>query len=1094
MGNFIPNGPLIQFRFDVPQSAGAAAAVFDPVKKQARETSAQVADEWRRMAAQIRASTAQGILSTKEEASLRQSVVAVLEREVGVLRQKNELSSKELSNLKAMTLELERQKSFIKGTGGLTAGTHAAIGQFSTQTYLGITRALDSIVNRYFGGAAGSIFRTVRDLGYYSSIGAGGVAGEGGRTSGILGKIVSPAGLATLGGVGALTAAGVALGVMADKGGKLAVELTDMAQKTGLSTQAAIRLNTAAGVLGVSMDSIGVGFKKFDTLITEANAGNKKAVQLFNDLGINIKKAAEDPFSAIQRLAKVFAAIPTPALRIALATELFGRGGQQLVPILSELDKVMGLTSSSSEDLARALGTDVRDSAITARAALANWRNETDALEIALGQRLLPTLIKVVGIINDTFSGQMPKLNTQSDVQSYLQHTLGSQFTPYGASEFRNFLARAPHPENARPYQMFNAFFDWEKSRGVVDSSKLIERYKETISGTGDAAAKASVDVKRLNADVGNFGKAALTAQEKFWKQVGENLFRSGPARPLRTRAGEQVVGGRLLGGAALSRAIPAPGLGVGLEAQTGNLLAGIGLGAPGVGVNVPTTSEGMLQVILGGDYNKIFNTREDQYRRELAQLKQALDEKLISYQEYNQAALSINNDLHEEMMRQNREFNHQADDLFQQLITGDRNFGRTLVKDLQDSLLAPIRNSFDQIVGGLLGGFSRGVNAGYQGTLGGIFGHGGLSRFATVPFLGNLIPGLGANKAAPTGAAGDPVHVVLAGVGTSGGGILGGTGLSAGGNGIIGGLLPLLGLGDIGGAGGASGIGALPLLRDASGNLIGGSSGGGSLLSKIFGGLFGGGQSGAAHGGFFGLGGKVGGGIAGLGGIGGGLLMGLGASTGGALGGLEGAAGGALSGALTGFTMGGPIGAAIGGIIGGIGGLITGILGPSWDTRVRKAMVNQAYYAPPSETFSFASNGSIAQTLATGFAQSGGHFSQFGLPSNTPFYASAITGPLSYRDYLLLQQENNQLNTGQPFLGFPGTNPYVGQGPLAGAARTAPPAMHFHFELPGYLDASSAEAALTPIASKVAAIVSRQVYTSGAGFGSSARKAVNLP
>lgn len=1059
-----PNGPVILFRFDVPQSASAAQAVFEPVKKEARQTTAQIADDWKRMSAQIRAAMATESMSTREIAAARRSIVDVLSREISLHRTKAELSNKELSNLKAMTLELERQKSHLLGTGGLTAGTLYAANQFSTQTYLGVTRALDALVNRYFGGTAGSLFRTVRDLGYYGSIGAGGVAGEGG--GGLFSKLTSPAGLATLGGVGALTAAGVAIGVMADKGAKLTMELTDMSQKMGLTAENTIRLRTAASVLGVDMGSLAVGFKTFSKEIVAANAGNKQAVAIFKALGIDIKKAALDPYSAIQQLAVVFAKMPEGALKVATATRLFGRGGQQLLPILSELATVQDLTKKSSQDLAQALGGDVYNSTIKLRAQLANWTNETNALEVSLAQKLLPALNHVVGIINTLIT---PSPTVQSGVAGYLQsHRM--QLTAEGKRQLDLVLGPTGAAGRTIDQNFALANPEWMIRQLQRYSGESASQLFEPFKDAGTAAKKAAGDFTTLQNALGGAGRAARDMQAEFWKSVSEELYRTGAAsgHPFYPKTADQVLQ-RVFG----PRPSGAPYLGAGVGASGGNVLAGLGL-AP-ISTNAGASQTDILQVILGGDYNKIFDTRQQEYNRELVQLKQALDAKLISYQQYNTAVESINDDLHKEMMRQNEEFNRQADRLFDQLISGDRNFGRTLVNDLRDAMLAPIRNMFDQAVGGLLGGFSRGVQGGFNGTLGGIFGGGRLSRFATVPFLGNIIPGLGGNSA-PTGTKDNPVYVADANA-------LSGTGLSVGANGLIGGLLPLIGPGGSlipsGGSGGSGG-GLFGFLGKLFGG--GGSGGGGFSLANFLG-------SGGPSGGFS-LGKLFGGGGAGniFGTIGGGLLMGLGSSTGGALGGLEGAAGGALSGALTGLTFGGPIGAAIGGIIGGIGGLISGIIGPSFQERVRKAMTKQQYYLPPSETFSFASNGSIASTLSTGFSQSGGRFSQFNLPRGTPFYASPIQGPLSYGQWLALQNEQNTLYSNQPFLGFPGTNPYVGQGPVG--SHAAP--VNFHITA---IDAKGVAEFFQQHGEAINAIVTaRSVGSSASRWGRSVRQSAFPP
>src|SRR5208282_5126199 len=277
----------------------------------------------------------------------------------------------------------------------------------------------------------------------------------------------------------------------------------------------------------------------------------------------------------------------------------------------------------------------------------------------------------------------------------------------------------------------------------------------------------------------------------------------------------------------------------------------------------------------------------------------------------------------------------------------------------------------------------------------------GALGFLSGLPIIGGLFGaktggiGGGLGGIAPTGTPTNPIYVAPA----SGIGGIGGIGGGAGTPSFLGpiGNLPFTPQANAlvnsifnpsAASGSASGGGGIGSLLSAALHL-GGPSGGFSLSTLL--------GAGGASGGFslsklFSAGG-LGGAAAS---IGGGLLMGVGERQGGGLGALEGAAGGAAEGAIAGLAA-GPLGAAVGAIIGGaIGGITAALGGPSFQQRVATSAWKQAYYAPPSETFSFASNGSISNTLGTGFAQSGNKFSQFGLPANTPFYASAITGPLS--------------------------------------------------------------------------------------------------
>jgi hypothetical protein len=210
--------------------------------------------------------------------------------------------------------------------------------------------------------------------------------------------------------------------------------------------------------------------------------------------------------------------------------------------------------------------------------------------------------------------------------------------------------------------------------------------------------------------------------------------------------------------------------------------------------------------------------------------------------------------------------------------------------------------------------------------------------------------------------------------------------------------------------------------------------------------------------------------------------------STGGKIGGvLESGAGGALAG----FSFGGPIGAIVGGAIGLIGGAISAVFGggpQGFQQSVKHAQAYQRYIAPPSENFSFASNGSIANTLQTGFQQSGSQFSQYTLPTNTPFTASALTGHFSWQQ--LYQLQNSGLNPNAPFLGNPSTNPFTGQGPV-GVHATPQPTVNVSVAISGLIDSNQLVSTLAPHLTTISQLASKQVSGSASGFGNNVRRGV---
>jgi hypothetical protein len=441
-------GPIIRFVVDTPGLAAAVAPAMQQVRQQAQATSAAIADDWKRMSAQIRASIATGVTTQTEMRLEQQKLVGVLDQQISVLRTRNDLTNKELASLRSMTLERERQADAIaRGAKvGVTEGTRSALSGVGFQTTMGLERMLDSLVNRYFGGAAGAAFRTARDVQYYSAIGGGtGVGGGTGTGSGMLGFLGTPGGM-TIAGLAGLGAAATALTTIAVKGGNLSVELTKLSEKTGLTVDEVIKLRSASEVLDANFDSMTIGFKKLSTELNLASTANlpnsskaaKEAAAVFTALGVDVKKAAQDPFQAVQQLSKTFSGLPDGVTKTAAATLLFGRGASEWIPVLDKLNPALSLTAKSSQDLATALGggKGIVESAEKIRADLVNFKNESDALEVALSKRLLPSIVSIVNWINE----HTPQIKQGAEVVGAIASGGGSLVAPYANRAMRSFL------------------------------------------------------------------------------------------------------------------------------------------------------------------------------------------------------------------------------------------------------------------------------------------------------------------------------------------------------------------------------------------------------------------------------------------------------------------------------------------------------------------------------------------------------------------------------------------------------------------------------------------------------------------------------
>jgi hypothetical protein len=173
-------------------------------------------------------------------------------------------------------------------------------------------------------------------------------------------------------------------------------EVSKLAQKTGVSTEAISELQYAAGLSGV--DDLGASLVKFNRSIAEAAQGAKTQADAFKALGVNIKNADGSLKTTEQLLgetADAFAQFNDGANKSAVAMDLFGKTGADLIPFLNEGKK--GLAEMRAE--AAALGLTIDEKTGKAAEQFNDNLDRLQAVSTGLGTRLAtdlaPQLAKV---------------------------------------------------------------------------------------------------------------------------------------------------------------------------------------------------------------------------------------------------------------------------------------------------------------------------------------------------------------------------------------------------------------------------------------------------------------------------------------------------------------------------------------------------------------------------------------------------------------------------------------------------------------------------------------------------------------------------
>lgn len=115
-------------------------------------------------------------------------------------------------------------------------------------------------------------------------------------------------------------------------------ELAKLSQKTGISARDLSSLKLAAELSNVSMEQLATGMARLSARMVSASAGMGEAANAFQRLQIHVRDSRGN-FRPLQEvlgdLAERFARLPDGAEKTALAMQIFGKAGAELIPLLN---------------------------------------------------------------------------------------------------------------------------------------------------------------------------------------------------------------------------------------------------------------------------------------------------------------------------------------------------------------------------------------------------------------------------------------------------------------------------------------------------------------------------------------------------------------------------------------------------------------------------------------------------------------------------------------------------------------------------------------------------------------------------------------
>jgi len=198
-------------------------------------------------------------------------------------------------------------------------------------------------------------------------------------------------------------AAGIAA-VMVKNAINSADAMTKMSQATGVAVDALSELDYVAKLNGVSTEALGTSMGRLNRNIMDAARGVGDGAKAFQALGINIRNAdgtLRNADQVIESVADKFVGMEDGAAKSALAMQLFGRAGAQMIPMLNQGAEGIRRTRDEARALGLTLDTETGKAAEQFNDNLTRLGSANRGLANAMMRELLPTLNLVTDAMVD---------------------------------------------------------------------------------------------------------------------------------------------------------------------------------------------------------------------------------------------------------------------------------------------------------------------------------------------------------------------------------------------------------------------------------------------------------------------------------------------------------------------------------------------------------------------------------------------------------------------------------------------------------------------------------------------------------------------
>jgi hypothetical protein len=183
-------------------------------------------------------------------------------------------------------------------------------------------------------------------------------------------------------------------------------QLENLAQQVGSTASELSGLHFAALEVGSSAETVDQAIGKMVQKIGDAREGGEKTSVAFKALGLDINKLSQESAGeAVKDIADAFQKVPNHADQAALAVELFGKRGRELIPLLDQGRAGIEAFITKGKEMGAVLTEDQVGAMVQAETALKEMQAAWSGLVNELAAAVAPILKEIVGILSDIVRG-----------------------------------------------------------------------------------------------------------------------------------------------------------------------------------------------------------------------------------------------------------------------------------------------------------------------------------------------------------------------------------------------------------------------------------------------------------------------------------------------------------------------------------------------------------------------------------------------------------------------------------------------------------------------------------------------------------------